>query len=260
MMVTMKVHQIFFKNTLRNFCYLIVFDDGVIYCIDPFNASEIKDFLGPTQKLTGIINTHDHCDHYSGNDELLTSYPCPVYAHEKAQVPGKTHGLKDGEILYQNGSWSLSAVDTPGHTMSHMCLMLKKDGNPYALFTGDCFFNAGVGNCHNGGNVESMYKTISEIFSQYPDELLIYPGHEYLKRNLEFTMNIENDNQDAKVFLEKISNINMNEIFFVNNMQTERKINMFLRLKQHTIKQNLKLDHSDDKTVFLKLRELRNKW
>lgn len=73
-------------------------------------------------------------------------------------------------------------------------------------------------------------------------------------------MNIENDNHDAKLFLEKISNINMNEIFFVNNMQTERKINMFLRLKQHTIKQNLKLDHSDDKTVFLKLRELRNKW
>ena len=61
-------------------------------------------------------------------------------------------------------------------------------------------------------------------------------------------------------FLEKISNINLNEIFFVNNMKTERKINMFLRLNQRTIKQNLKLDNSDDKTVFLKLRELRNKW
>lgn len=260
MMVTMKVHQIFFKNTLRNFCYLIVFDDGAIYCIDPFNASEVKAFLGSDKKITAIINTHDHCDHYSGNDELLSTYPCPVYAHAKAEVPGKTHGLVDGEVLYQNGSWSLSAVDTPGHTMSHMCLMLKKDEIPYALFTGDCFFNAGVGNCHNGGSVEAMYKTISEIFSQYPDELLIYPGHEYLKRNLEFTLNIESDNSDAKEMLSKVNTINMNEIFFVNNMLTERKINMFLRLKQHTIKHHLKLDDSDDKTIFLKLRELRNKW
>lgn len=260
MMVPMKVHQIFFKNTLRNFCYLIVFDDGAIYCIDPFNASEVLDFLGPGKQLTAIINTHDHCDHYSGNDGILSQHPCPIYAHEKASVPGKTHGLVDGQVLYQNGSWSLSAVDTPGHTMSHMCLMLKKDGTPYALFTGDCFFNAGVGNCHNGGSVEAMYKTISEIFSAYPDELLIYPGHEYLKRNLEFTMNIEADNGDAKKFLEKVNNTNMNEVFFVNNMQTERKINMFLRLKQSTIKQHLKLDNSDDKTIFLKLRELRNKW
>jgi len=259
-MVSMKIHQIFFKNTLRNFCYLIVFDDGAIYCIDPFNASEVLGFLGEGKKLTGIINTHDHCDHYSGNDDLLKASDCPVYAHDKASVPGKTHGLHDGEILYQTGPWELVAVDTPGHTMSHMCLMIKKERKPYALFTGDCFFNAGVGNCHNGGSVEAMYKTISEIFSQYPDELLIYPGHEYLKRNLEFTMNIEKDNRDAEDFLKKIQSVDMNEIFFVNNMLIERKINMFLRLKQSTIKKNLNLADSDDKTVFFKLRELRNKW
>lgn len=256
----MKIHQIFFKNTLRNFCYLIVFDDGAIYCIDPFNASEIKAFLGDDKKITAVINTHDHCDHYSGNEELLQAYPCPVLAHEKAVVPGKTQGLKDGEIIYQSGDWELSAVDTPGHTMSHICLMVKKNRVPYALFTGDCFFNAGVGNCHNGGNPEVLYGTINKIFSHYPDEMLVYPGHEYLKRNLEFTLNIESDNCDAQEFLDKVRHVNMNEFFFINDMKVERKINMFLRLKQPTIKKNLNLEHSDDKTIFLKLRELRNKW
>ena len=61
-------------------------------------------------------------------------------------------------------------------------------------------------------------------------------------------------------FLKKIQTVDMNEIFFVNNMLIERKINMFLRLKRPTIKKNLNLADSDDKTVFFKLRELRNKW
>ncbi len=256
----MKIHQIFFKNTLRNFCYLIVFDDGAIYCIDPFSAKEVLNCLGKGKKLTAILNTHDHCDHYSGNIDLLKEYECSVYAHSKAIIPGKTHDLHDGQLLYQLGMWDLVAVETLGHTMSHMCLMIKKDGVPYALFTGDCFFNAGVGNCHNGGSVEAMYKTISETFSHYPDELLIYPGHEYLKRNLEFTLNIEKDNCDADIFLKKIQSVDMNEIFFVNNMLIERKINMFLRLKEPSIKESLNLLESDDKTVFFKLRELRNNW
>lgn len=243
----MKVHQIFFKNTLRNFCYIIVFDDGAIYCIDPFNSREVLDFLGSHKKLVGIINTHDHCDHYSGNEELINEHSCPVYAHKDANVPGKTHGLEDAEVLYRLGPWSLETVYTPGHTLSHICLLVKKDGIPHSLFTGDCFFNAGVGNCHNGGDPEVLYKTISEIFSTYPDELLIYPGHEYLKRNLEFTLSIEADNGDAQAFLKKVSAVDMDEVFFINDMMIERKINTFLRAGK-------------DKKTFIKLRELRNKW
>nr|BDT29446.1 hydroxyacylglutathione hydrolase family protein [Bacteriovorax sp. HI3] len=259
-MKPMKVQQIFFKNTLRNFCYIITFSDGAIYCIDPFNASEVKDFLGEGKKLAGIINTHDHCDHYSGNEELLKAYPCPVYAHEKANIPGKTKDLVDGDVVYQNGDWSLEAVFTPGHTMSHICLMLKEKGVPHALFTGDCFFNAGVGNCHNGGNPEVLYETISGIFSQYPDELLIYPGHEYLKRNLEFTLNIEVSNKNAKAYLNKLEGVNLNEVFFINNMKKEREINTFLRLREAEIQKHLQLQGESDKTIFIKLRELRNKW
>lgn len=262
-MFTMKIHQIFFKNTLRNFCYLINFPDGAIYCIDPFRSEEIINYLksfkdGP--KLKAIINTHDHCDHFSGNAELVDHFHCQVMAHKEAQVPLKNKNLEDQEIIHQCDEWVLKSLYTPGHTMSHVCLLLEKSGIPYALFTGDCFFNAGVGNCHNGGNPEVLYQTISEIFGAFPDELLIYPGHEYLKRNLEFTKNYEPHNKSAIEFLKKLEGLNLDEVFFINSMKTERSINTFLRLESSDLREELNLKTADQKKVFLTLRELRNRW
>ncbi len=259
-MICMRVEQIFFKNTLRNFCYLIIFDDGAIFCIDPFNSSEVIERLGAGAKLAGVINTHDHWDHIAGNSDLVLTYNCPVYAHVNAKVDNKTTELLDGDVIYKNDLWELSSLFTPGHTLSHVCLMLKKEGTPYAIFTGDCFFNAGVGNCHNGGDPEILFETIHEIFATFPDDILIYPGHEYLKRNLEFTMNIEASNSEASTFLKSIETVDLNEVFFINNMQTERAINTFLRLKNPEIKNRLQLPSGSEKEIFIRLRELRNKW
>ena len=255
----MKVQQIFFKNTLRNFSYLITFNDGAIFCIDPFNAAEVLKSL-EKDSLKGIINTHDHCDHHSGNEALVEKFHCEVLGHEKAQIPHKTRGLHHQEVVYQSGPFSLLALDTPGHTLSHICLLLKKEEQPYAIFTGDCFFNAGVGNCYNGGDVGLMYKTIKNQFSHFPDELLIYPGHEYFKRNLEFTLSVEKTNKRAEAFLDKIKSMNMDEDFFINNMKTERAVNTFLRLKEPEIKSALGLTESSEEDIFYKLREKRNHW
>jgi hydroxyacylglutathione hydrolase len=254
----MKVQQIFFKNTLRNFSYLITFSDGAIFCIDPFSGAEVLSSL-KGEKLTAIINTHDHCDHHDGNAELYSKFRCSVMCHEYAKVPHKDRGLRDEDIIHECGEWQLSAVDTPGHTLSHICLVLKKNGKEFALFTGDCFFNAGVGNCHSG-SMDALYTTIDTIFSKFPDEMLIYPGHEYLKNNLKFTMSIESHNAEALAFLQKIEKLDLDEVFFVNDMSTERKINTFLRLKEPEIKKALKLEEADDKKVFTTLRELRNNW
>lgn len=258
-MVIMKIQQIFYKNTLRNFCYLIRFDDGVIYCIDPFRSDEVSEAL-KGESLRAIINTHDHCDHYSGNEKLVEEFHCDVMAHTEARVPYKTKNIADKEVIHQCGQWRLEAVFAPGHTMGHMCFLLRKNKMPHALFTGDCFFNAGVGNCYNGGSAPILYETISQIFSQWPDDLLIYPGHEYLKRNLEFTLHCEPDNEKAKDFLKTIEGKNLDEVFYINSMKVEREINTFLRLQSPTIKKNLNLMNADSRQVFLTLREWRNKW
>jgi hydroxyacylglutathione hydrolase len=258
MMNFMKVQQIFFKNTLRNFCYLITFSDGAIFCIDPFGAEEVLEVLGG-KPLKAIINTHDHCDHHSGNEKLVATFKCPVLGHGEAKIPHKTHGLKEGEVVYTDGEYELKTIYTPGHTPTHICLVLEKAGKPYAVFTGDCFFNAGVGNCRSG-DVADMYRTIKKYFESYADEVLIYPGHEYLKRNLEFTLNIEKSNQKAQAFLTKIKNLNMDEVFFVNDMKIERQINTFLRLHEPEIAEGLGLSGESAEKVFYTLRQKRDNW
>jgi hydroxyacylglutathione hydrolase len=79
--------------------------------------------------------------------------------------------------------------------MAHVCLRSHTD-QP-ALFCGDTLFNAGAGNCHNGGHPSELYKTFSEQLERLPASTLIYPGHDYIENNLKFTLDREPDNRDA---------------------------------------------------------------
>jgi len=254
----MKIKQIFFNNDLRNFSYLIIFDDLFTICIDPFQAEPIMNHLPKGRQINLILNTHDHFDHHSGNEQLRLQFDPEIYAHQTSKITNVSRRLSDQEIIYQNEIYQLVAIESPGHTLNHLMFLLKKNQLPYALFTGDCFFNAGVGNCYNGGNVNLLYQTIKKVFSTFPDELLIYPGHEYLKRNLEFTVSLEYDNHEAKNYLEKLKAKDINQDFFINDLKKEKEINLFLRLNSKTLQQQLK--QTDEEAIFIHLRELRNKW
>jgi hypothetical protein len=64
----------------------------------------------------------------------------------------------------------------------------------------------------------------------------------------------------AQNFLKEISTLNLDEHFFINTMKTEREINTFLRLGSRDLLEKLNLVNSNEKQVFLTLRELRNRW
>ena len=76
-------------------------------------------------------------------------------------------GVKAGDVIKVGKTVELECMDTPGHTMCHICLRSHTD-QP-ALFSGDTLFNAGAGNCHNGGNPEDLYAT----FAEQLDRLLV---------------------------------------------------------------------------------------
>ncbi|GAB4021680.1 MAG: MBL fold metallo-hydrolase [Bdellovibrio sp.] len=249
------ITQILTQSPLQNFTYLIEHSPGKFWCLDPFDADEISQHVKKMKgELEVIINTHEHWDHHQGNDKLREEWGCEVWAHHKAseQIKNVNRKLMGGERLELADKRQIEILDTPGHTFAHLCLLMKSEDRPVAIFTGDTFFNAGVGNCRNGGDPVTLFKTIEKYFYSLPDNVEIYPGHDYLKSNLKFTLSIESNNDVARAFFENSSQ--------PLTIKDERGYNLFLRLDEENLKQALQLNSTNREQVFLELRRRRDRW
>lgn len=263
----MIVEQLWTGNAWRNFNYLIACpESGEALAIDPLDHARclaVAKDRGWT--ITQVLNTHEHPDHTGGNAPMVKATGARVLAHAgaKDRISGLDVGLSAGDVVKVGRTVELEALDTPGHTMSHVCLRSRTD-TP-ALFCGDTLFNAGAGNCHNGGHPEVLYGTFAEQLATLPDETLVYPGHDYIANNLGFTLDREPDNADAGALLAEVKDQDL-DAPLVSTLGLEKKINTFFRLQSPTVIARLRErfddlpEAPDAKTVFLKLRELRNSW
>jgi hydroxyacylglutathione hydrolase len=212
-----------------------------------------------------VLNTHEHFDHIGGNAEVIAATGAKLLAHANANdvIPGVDRGLKAGDLIKIGNTVELEALDTPGHTMSHVCLLSHTE-TP-ALFCGDTLFNAGAGNCHHGGHPEELYDTFAGQLAQLADNTLIYPGHDYLSNNLEFTLDREPDNERASLLLSDVRDQDPNAAL-VSTLGLEKEINTFFRLHSPSVIAKLRdafpdlPEQPEPRVVFLKLRELRNSW
>src|SRR5688572_20835802 len=262
----MRVEQIWTANNYRNFNYLIACPEtGEALAVDPLDHEKC---LARAKErgftITQIVNTHHHGDHTGGNAALVKATGAKLLAHAKASViPNVDRGLSAGDVIKVGKTVELEALDTPGHTMSHVCLLSHTDVP--ALFSGDTLFNAGAGNCHNGGHPAELYDTFARQLARLPDTTLVYPGHDYIENNLRFTLDREPDNAEAPRLLERVAGQDTNQPL-VSTLGLEKRINTFFRLHSPTVIARLREkfpdfpDNPSEKDVFLKLRELRNSW
>ena len=263
----MIVEQVWTANAYRNFNYLIACPEtGEALAVDPLDHQKcLARAKDKGWQITQILNTHEHEDHTGGNQAMIAATGAKLLAHANAKnsIKGIDVGLKAGDTIKIGKSVVLEALDTPGHTMSHVCVLSHTD-TP-ALFCGDTLFNAGAGNCHHGGHPAELYDTFAGQLAKLPDETLIYPGHDYITNNLEFTLDREPDNKRAAEVLGGVADQDP-AAALVSNLALEKEINTFFRLHSPSVIARLREsfpdlpDEPDPKTVFLKLRELRNSW
>ena len=263
----MIVEQLWAANTYRNFHYLIACAaTGEALAVDPLEWQRcLSAARARGWTITQILNTHEHEDHTGGNVGLVAATGARVLAHAGAarRIGGVDRGLAKGDVIRVGKSVELECLDTPGHTMAHICLLSHTD-QP-ALFSGDTLFNAGVGNCHNGGAAEVLYETFAQQLFKLPGHTLVYPGHEYLARNLEFTLDREPANADASALLPQAKAQDPTRAR-ITTLDEERRINAFFRLSNPQIVARLREAFQDfpaqpdARSVFLRLRELRNRW
>jgi len=235
--------------------------------IDPADPEDIMEAASEANlgKIAAIINTHGHPDHTGGNPELVRRTGAKLYAHDpdRVTIPGEPKPLSEGRSVNVDGM-SVRVIHTPGHTPGSICLLVKPSDGPPHLFSGDTVFVAGCGNPRFGGDPEQLYESFKTRIHTLSDDTVIHPGHDYARRNLEFALSVEPGNTAARRKLEEAKFLESGEKMLETTVAEERGHNPFFRLDSPEIRQVLSEKFNrpfeDDKSVFLALRELRNKW
>lgn len=166
------------KGSGDNFSYLITDEESKeTMVVDPSNNGlEIIEIIeSEGLKLIYIVDTHAHRDHTNGNAILKAKYQAKVVVYSESPVTNDIE-VMDGDIL-RVGQVKVSVIHTPGHSPDSISLLV--DGK---VLTGDLLF---IGECGrtdlSGGDSRQMYQSLFEVLMKLPDNVEVYPGHDYGK-------------------------------------------------------------------------------
>lgn len=179
-----------------NYAYLLIDEQArVAGVVDVAEARPVLDAaIRERARLVAILSTHHHFDHIGGNEDLLASLPAGSvevfgYAEDRGRIPGITTGLADGEG-FTVGHLRGRAIFIPAHTRGHVAYHFPAEK---VVFTGDTLFAGGCGRLFEG-DAAQMMSSLSRL-AALPDETLVYCGHEYTARNLDFAAELEPSNE-----------------------------------------------------------------
>ena len=136
-------------------------------------------------KITHVIDTHVHADHYSGGRALAEKTGAKYCLHESnaGRVKFPFEPLKDGQRI-EVGNVFVDVIHTPGHTPDSVCLLVtdkRRAEVPWFVLTGDTLFIGAVGRPDLAGKevpmARQIHESIHERLLNLPPEVEIYPGH-----------------------------------------------------------------------------------
>ncbi len=200
---------------------------GETISIDSPDANAILEALKTEGwALTQIWNTHHHFDHAGGNAQLVRETGCAVIAPagEKGMIPGADRYVGGGDTV-SLGAYMARVVDTPGHTLGHICYVFDAQ---HIVFVGDTVFSMGCGRVFEGTPAQ-MWDSLTALMA-LPDETMLYPAHEYTADNARFALTIEPDNADLLARVEAVAALRAAGRPTVPvSLALEKKTNPFLR-------------------------------
>lgn len=162
-------------------CHVAVAVDPVLGDEDWFLAEAERQGV----KITHVIDTHVHADHYSGGRALAERCGGVYCLHEanagRAGFPFEP--LRDGQRI-EVGNVGIEVLHTPGHTPDSVCLLVtdrRRGEAPWFVLTGDTLFVGAVGRPDLAGQEREMagqlWDSLQAKLLTLPNEVELYPGH-----------------------------------------------------------------------------------
>ena len=241
------------KAFTDNYIWLLETNEEVSV-VDPGDAKPVLDYLRKTKKkLKDILITHHHFDHTAGVPELENKISGSIYGPKNSYELIKEK-VTQGDTLSSLGI-KFEIIEVPGHTLDHIAFYSEENN---ILFCGDTLFAGGCGRVFEG-TFDQMFESLNKL-KKLPNITQIYCGHEYTKNNLQFSIEVESENNDLIKRNTEIDNLLLeNGSSLPSTIELEKKTNPFLRC--NVLSDNMKLiqkiglSNPSEKEIFKYIRE-----
>lgn len=160
---------------------------GTMAVVDP--RRDIQVYLDTARengmKITHVIDTHVHADHVTGAHELRAATGAEICMYETSPVTFDFHKLAEGDVL-EFGVARMQVLHSPGHTPDALSLLVtdtSRSQDPWMLLTGDVLFVGDIGRPDLVGEakldeqVQNLWNTLYDKFSDFPGHIEVFPAH-----------------------------------------------------------------------------------
>lgn len=128
-------------------------------------------------KLSIVLETHIHADHITGAGQIRERTKAKIFQAQESHVTCADELFTDKDLI-PFGSKEIECLFTPGHTENSYCFGLED-----RLFTGDTLLIRGCGRTDfQVGSAPQLFHSVNDKIYRWPDETLVFPGHDYKGR------------------------------------------------------------------------------
>jgi glyoxylase-like metal-dependent hydrolase (beta-lactamase superfamily II)/rhodanese-related sulfurtransferase len=176
----------FYLGCLAHASYMFG-SEGEAVVVDPQRDVEIylQRAAAENLNIAYIFETHLHADFVSGHMELARRTGAKIYIGKESGATFPHVGVSDGFEL-KFGNCGVRVLQTPGHTVESMCLLLtdyEKSPQPFAVLTGDTLFIGDVGRPDLSRTFTPqqlagmLYDSLHQKLLTLDDAVKVYPAH-----------------------------------------------------------------------------------